>query len=292
MIAGAQVTGMGIFEETITDVNLMKIALAHPNHVLTRKFTRREEGDQSGADWLWCIGRPGRWFSMLVQAKIVNPATGRCHYLDYRKGEQRRRLIEFARTYRLYATYCIYSSLPHDVRPFDPRGISGELWDSVEPADWACTLVAPRYVKLLVDAKMKTQDALLNLGVPWSFPFNVDNSTLDKDPVDYITERLAGARARLLDHVESSKRKHRRMKRPASRIQWDDVDPSLLVTKNLPSIVTRLLRGNRGREMPISYVSVISTVPVTSDVPELRALSAANRLTGIAFRSLGKSKVT
>lgn len=32
---------LGIMEETITDVNLLAIAEAHPEYILTKKFTRR-----------------------------------------------------------------------------------------------------------------------------------------------------------------------------------------------------------------------------------------------------------
>jgi hypothetical protein len=59
-------TRLGILEETITDMHLLAIARRHGDYVVTRKFSRKEEGSQSGADWLWCIGEPGAWFSLLV----------------------------------------------------------------------------------------------------------------------------------------------------------------------------------------------------------------------------------
>src|SRR5690349_11164115 len=95
-------TRLGILEETITDMHLLAIARRHSDYVVTRKFSRKEEGSQSGADWLWCIGEPGAWFSLLVQAKVVQPHTATCRFLDYRSGEQRRPLLRFARLYRLF----------------------------------------------------------------------------------------------------------------------------------------------------------------------------------------------
>ena len=97
IIGGGLSTRLGVLEEKITDVNLITIQDRHPNHVLTRKFSRKEEGSSSGADWLWCIGEPGSWLLLLVQAKIVNPKTGTCHYLNYKKGKQRSLLKQYAK---------------------------------------------------------------------------------------------------------------------------------------------------------------------------------------------------
>lgn len=55
---------LGILEETITDINLITIARKHSDFILTKKFSRREEGSKSGADWLRCIGEPGAWLSL------------------------------------------------------------------------------------------------------------------------------------------------------------------------------------------------------------------------------------
>ena len=135
---------MGILEETITDVNLLEISACHDDFVMTQKYTRREEGAKSGADWLWCIGEPGSWISMLVQAKIINPKTQNCPRLDYRSGEQRRMLVKFAKSNKLLPLYCIYSHVPDGISPLSKALTSLSSLDSKE---WSCTLISPRYVR-------------------------------------------------------------------------------------------------------------------------------------------------
>src|SRR5687767_14311617 len=78
LIEGAKATRLGVLEETITDINLIDIAQRHPSHVRTKKYTRIEEGQSSGADWLWFLGRPGEWFALLVQAKLISYKTRKC----------------------------------------------------------------------------------------------------------------------------------------------------------------------------------------------------------------------
>jgi hypothetical protein len=78
LIEAGAVSGLGIFEETLTDVNLLEIDRRNKDYIRTYKYKKREEGSKSGADWLWCIGEPGSWISLLIQAKIVNPKTHCC----------------------------------------------------------------------------------------------------------------------------------------------------------------------------------------------------------------------
>src|SRR3712207_41816 len=103
---------LGVMEETITDQHLIEIMRRHRDFVLTKKFSRRFEGSISGADWVWCIGGPGGWLPVLVQAKIIDPKNGKCSGLDFRAGEQRRKLVEFAKKHRFFPVYCVYSYLP------------------------------------------------------------------------------------------------------------------------------------------------------------------------------------
>jgi hypothetical protein len=79
-------TGLGIQEETITDILLNGIQFELDKNFLTRKFSHKEEGNITGADWLWCIGEPGSWITFAVQAKIANRNTGRINYLHYKSG--------------------------------------------------------------------------------------------------------------------------------------------------------------------------------------------------------------
>ena len=110
----ASYTGLGIQEETITDSLLNRVQYEHKDNFTTRKFTRREEGSITGADWVWCIGEPGAWITFAVQAKIANINTGRVNFLHYRKGEQYALLINFARQFRFVPKYSIYAKIDED----------------------------------------------------------------------------------------------------------------------------------------------------------------------------------
>ena len=158
---------LGLLEETLTDIHLIQIAMAHDGYVVTRKFTRREEGAASGADWLWCIGGPGAWLSLLVQAKIVNPQTGKCRYLHYKHGEQRRRLLTFARRHRLLPLYCIYGLVDAPLVPVKPIVPAAPN----EPDQWSCTMVSPRTIKRMASRRSRAHEDLLELGLPWKMLF-------------------------------------------------------------------------------------------------------------------------
>ena len=118
-IAKGYVSGLGILEETITDYTLNEIAVRHPEYIYTKKFSRKQEGCESGADWLWCIGSPGAWLPVLVQAKVVNPRTKQCHFLNYstRHGKQCTIFLRYARTHQLLPLYCIYSLIEDNAIP-------------------------------------------------------------------------------------------------------------------------------------------------------------------------------
>lgn len=79
---------LGISEESITGITLVELERSLLPHLITRKFNKREESSQSGSDWLWTIGRRGRWFSLLIQAKLVRPARKSLHGLHHRNGAQ------------------------------------------------------------------------------------------------------------------------------------------------------------------------------------------------------------
>ncbi len=126
-------TGLGIQEETITDSLLNRIQYEHEENFTTRKFTRKEEGNLSGADWLWCIGEPGAWITFAVQAKIANISTGRVNFLHYRHGEQYALLINFARHFGFIPKYSIYAKIDEEIELFSRRvpelsNRSAELW--------------------------------------------------------------------------------------------------------------------------------------------------------------------
>jgi hypothetical protein len=245
---------LGVLEETITDVNLIEISRKHSDYVLTRKFGRREEGSESGADWLWCIGEPGAWFSVLAQAKVINPKTSTCHALNYRSGDQRRLLLDFARRHRLFPIYCLYSQITDKSNPLSKSLPSLSSFDASE---WACALVIPKFVRQLVDQKHKKQQDLLRYGIPWTFPFY--HAMKNED------QRLAYSLAEALKKVgaEFSVRSGKSSSEGNGRIRWENPDPTLLINPNLPNVVMRLLKGKISSvKSPLAGVSVISCVPI------------------------------
>ena len=69
-------------EESVTDINLLKIKEWEPD-VITHQFTRRGER-KSGADWEWWFeDSSGVWIGIRIQAKIINLTTQGFHHLHY-----------------------------------------------------------------------------------------------------------------------------------------------------------------------------------------------------------------
>jgi len=63
-------------EETLTEVLLVEMRRHAPREVAIDKAIGREES-KYGADFAWAIRLPsGRWLTLLVQAKKLNPFTG------------------------------------------------------------------------------------------------------------------------------------------------------------------------------------------------------------------------
>lgn len=109
----ASLVDHAVLEETLTDLNLIDARVLGSAFLRTHPFTRVEEGTASGADWLWLIGRPGRWLKVLVQAKKVLPKDRRCtgfrQKLPGGHGFQIDLLEQFARRTQSYPIYCVYN---------------------------------------------------------------------------------------------------------------------------------------------------------------------------------------
>jgi hypothetical protein len=112
---------ISIGEESFTDFGLLRIAEDNPSCVETIKFNRVQEGQQTGADWVWLIGaRGGLWLPLLVQAKMLHRQPDRTdagRSLRYRNGSQHALLLAYARQHRLLPVYCIYNHVTTDFRP-------------------------------------------------------------------------------------------------------------------------------------------------------------------------------
>ncbi|MGW6263999.1 hypothetical protein [Cellulosimicrobium funkei] len=67
-IADGDDAGIVQRETTITETTLLNLRQVLGERLQITTLTQDEEGKQ-GADWIWCVGGPGGWFSFWVQAK-------------------------------------------------------------------------------------------------------------------------------------------------------------------------------------------------------------------------------
>ena len=261
---------LGIMEETITDMHLFSVADEYSDNVIVRKFNRREEGAVSGADWLWIIGAPGSWLPLLVQAKIVNPETRVCRFLDYNKGEQRRHLVQFARQHSFIPVYCIYSYIP-PLATFRKRII-----DIQDTQDWACSFVSPKTVRMLSKSGKKSQEDILAHGIPWMDPF-----LLLADNQSFSGETIARSFVAIRDHslafekTNDSITRENALKSKSSlekRISWENLDAIHAVQSCIPNQVCKWLTDrNYSKKVPLSGASIISSVPIKK-INELKSI--------------------
>jgi hypothetical protein len=281
-------TGLGILEETITNYILIEIASRHPQNIYTKTFSRKQEGCESGADWLWCIGNPGEWLPILVQAKIVNPRTKQCHYLDYgtSHGKQGQLLVRYARTHRLLPLYCIYSLIDEDT---NQGSMQANIFSHLRPTDWACSFIIPKHVQQLIRQNKKSQSDLLKYSIPWMTPFCADNTHKTDNLAQVIATSLlnsynefkkqdeASVITKQLDDSENaivSTKKHKEN----LRVQWATVDPTILLIPKLPKIAVRLLTSRvRAMDSPISAISIISNTTIDEVMETEKALPPSNK---------------
>lgn len=264
---------LGVLEETITDVNLLEVETTHEGYIYTKKFGRREEGAKSGADWLWCIGQPGSWLNLLVQAKIVNPFTGTCRYLDYRRGKQRSLLLKFARMTKSVPLYIIYCHVPDGYEP-PPR--AKPEFAKLNQWEWGCSWITPRQVRQLAHGNRKKIEDVLTYGIPWAYPFSKPAADEHIPLGKAIAEGLARGQEEVVrnptPHAPISAHHQDFGKLPEhKKIQWEIVNPTQLVQEAFPRVVRRLLSLRPDIRSPITGLSVISATPL-EDSPETRLL--------------------
>jgi hypothetical protein len=250
-------TGLGIHEETLSDLVLNRIRYEYADNFLTRKFTKKEEGNISGADWLWCLGEPGSWITFAVQAKIVNVNTGKVNYLHYRKGEQYDLLVDFCRQFRFVPKYSIYGGVIDEVE-FFASGLAELRHIPVE--QWSFSMLSPKYVKGLTTTKEKHVSNILKFAVPWSYVF-CDKADNGLPLAVKIAQNLDSLYWRFEDKF--SPRQNKRAQSHSKRINWENPLPSELITKDVPLSVLYLLTNKRfPHKVPIPNVSIFSASPV------------------------------
>lgn len=104
--------GIGMGEETITDLVLLEISKRQPSDVITVKFGRNYEF-QEGADWEWWFLSKSGIIGLRLQAKRIHSFNGLYEYthLDYRSGNsfQVDVLINNAQRKELTPLYILYN---------------------------------------------------------------------------------------------------------------------------------------------------------------------------------------
>ncbi|HEU0296578.1 MAG TPA: hypothetical protein VFR47_27830 [Anaerolineales bacterium] len=254
----ARYTGLGVQEETITDVLLNTIAYEHKENFVTRKFTKKEEGNYSGTDWLWCIGEPGAWVTFAIQAKIANINTGRINYLHYRNGEQYSALINFARQFRFIPKYTIYARISDNIDLFS-RSVP-EL-SNIPIEQWSFTSISPIYIKHLLSQNERHLSNVLQLAVPWTYAFS-DNGVTNKS----IATSVAGNFESVYWLLENEHRQRhgKNSVNAFKRVHWGNPQPLQLVSNSIPLPVLYLMtQDGFPHKVPISNVSVLSRFSVT-----------------------------
>lgn len=263
LIAYSYSAGLGVSEETLTDINLVEIARKLPKgHVITTKFTKHQESWVSGADWLWTIGRPGRWLSLLVQAKLARPAKPSVHGLHHGDGQQRQTLVRYAIQERLLPLYVVYSAfdgtmaLPRPSR-WEPRpkwtSPCGIARDDVKLM--GCVTVRPQHVASMHRGKSPKTNAaqLLSYGHPWSCLFCCCWPSRGE---------LADAALAGVWNLPRSRQEDEDIRRPDPDAP-DDQMADDLITGEPPALVRDLLVGREPDEVPpFSAVTVVSSEPL------------------------------
>jgi hypothetical protein len=155
--------GIYVGEESLTDFALIRVATRNPQHVRTRKFTRAQEGTQTGADWLWLFGSEDEfWIPLLIQAKVMHPRKPPRALLTYRNGEQNRLLQEFALENRLFPAYCVYNAVPELTVVGSDVSYCG-----LRVTQYACALLTlSRRQQLLTERTTLSQSGLLSRTIP------------------------------------------------------------------------------------------------------------------------------
>ena len=176
-IKQAESTGLGILEETLSDITINRIQFEHEEKFLTKKFTRKEEGNITGADWLWCIREPGSWITFAVQAKIANIHTGQVNYLHYRHEEQYQLLVNFSRHFGFIPKYAIFSATNSYLNLFSQ---SLKVLRKLPVEQWSFSMTSPKYIKELSRPKDKNISRVLEFAIPWSYAFCTNDQNVSK----------------------------------------------------------------------------------------------------------------
>ncbi|MEO9885211.1 MAG: hypothetical protein ABJR05_00635 [Balneola sp.] len=278
-------TRLGIMEESITDYNLLSIQQNGSGFIMTKKFSRREEGSISGADWLWLIGEPGSWIPIIIQAKVINPKTLKCNQINYKGGDQNKKLISYSRKNKLLPYYCLYSYIPKD---FPTYYFGAPMHHKNRASIWGCSLQTPKQIKSKIKRDELKAPGLLRGGFPWSYMFEQTSNTLQLGKL--VSERLAKLRNDI-DTIENFMEKPNTLK--SSRVDWHNPNPIDLVVEEVPSFFENLLKERyRSKKSPVTNIGIISSVPISEiDNKSIKQLNENHEYIENWTKSIDKSEL-
>jgi hypothetical protein len=154
-------------EESITDEILLDLAMSHPQEVAIKKFSKREEGARTGADWEWWFGDRGAWFGMRVQAKALHVGVRRYLSLGHRVRKSKRLqvdlLLQDARKRKLFPVYCLYNFWD-----ITTTRVPWRCPRAPQPHQWGCSLVDGRAVKTLIGSHHDDLATVMGAAFPWT----------------------------------------------------------------------------------------------------------------------------
>lgn len=158
--------GFQLKEETFTDINMLSIKKKHQSEVITKVFTKHEEG-LNGADWEWWFRYANQWIGFRVQAKILNIHTDEFEHLHYQSPPnnfQCDKLIKTALTNTpRIPLYCLYLQTNDQNRlchwPYYPFQDICEMW--------GCSLISAFDVRKLRSNQQKSLHDIEKFLIPW-----------------------------------------------------------------------------------------------------------------------------
>jgi len=166
--------GLQLGEEGLTDRNLLKIKISHPQTIYIYKYSKSEEGIE-GADWeWWFLSSSDECIGFRVQAKVLNIFTQRYEYLHRSKKNPDTQVVTYQcdtlihrasiAPYRPIPIYCLYSSWR--------RIRSKDFWPcgciDYKRRLWGCSTVPAQIVKhLRHQENRKGINDLLPFLQPW-----------------------------------------------------------------------------------------------------------------------------
>ena len=231
--AGVRDTNTPPSETTLTENNLLEIALRHPL-VKLHKFTAWEES-VSGADWLWWIGDTQRGVLLQIQAKKLS--FSRLYDSTYQEligghaRDQLDKLVADSGNRKAFPLYCFYNSIVKPNYVFTQSGTACCRWPGGVPDPYkltGCLITSPSHVKSLMNSGTANFENAQRVGVPWDCLVCCSNREFKRMT---LAERTVAAIGRLMQSF-----------RPDDS-QFMDAVPEPLILDEPPIEIQALLEG-------------------------------------------------